>query len=54
VSWATVRRYVGEKANLSEFLAQPHPGGFPLLPHLLLQARRSFAARADRGSFSSS
>jgi AcrR family transcriptional regulator len=55
VSWATVRRYVGEKASLSEFLAQPQASSSTVeardtRSHILAAARRVFAAKGYTGA----
>jgi TetR/AcrR family acrAB operon transcriptional repressor len=55
VSWATVRRYVGEKAHLSEFLAQsqasPESGeGEDTRSRILTAARRVFAHKGYTGA----
>jgi AcrR family transcriptional regulator len=55
VSWATVRRYVGEKAHLSEFLAQPSADSSAVEAQdtrnrILAAARRVFAAKGYTGA----
>jgi AcrR family transcriptional regulator len=55
VSWATVRRYVGEKAHLSEFLAQSQvPSSFSqgsdTRSRILAAARRVFASKGYTGA----
>jgi AcrR family transcriptional regulator len=55
VSWATVRRYVGEKASLTEFLAQEEapaspPAGEDTRSRILVAARRVFAAKGYAGA----
>jgi ubiquinone/menaquinone biosynthesis C-methylase UbiE len=39
--WNRDAAHLVEEAGFQVTQTQPHPGGFPLLPHLLLQARRS-------------
>jgi TetR/AcrR family acrAB operon transcriptional repressor len=55
VSWATVRRYVGEKASLAQFLTQPPdeaslPRGEETRSRILAAARRVFAAKGYTGA----
>jgi AcrR family transcriptional regulator len=55
VSWATVRRYVGEKAQLAQFLAQQAaPAASPLgedtRSRILRAARRVFATKGYAGA----
>jgi len=55
VSWATVRRYVGEKAHLAQFLAQEEapaslPAGSDTRSRILTAARRVFAAKGYAGA----
>jgi len=38
--WNRDATHLVEEAGFQVTQVQPHPGGFPLLPHLLLQARR--------------
>ncbi len=38
--WNRDAAHLVEEAGFQVTQVQPHPGGFPLLPHLLLQARR--------------